>query len=342
VGTNVAALALGVSGFSGAVGKTPLIELRALSARLKRRILGKAEFLNPGGSVKDRAAKGILDDAHASGKILPGGIIVEGTAGNTGIALTLIGNERGYTSIIVVPDDQSREKIELLRTYGADVRVVGSAPFTNENNYYHVARRIAEETPGAFWANQFENVANRRYHEQTTGPEIWHQCDGRINAFVAAAGTGGTLAGVSTALKAQDRSILTVLCDPMGSSLFKYLRCGELLAQGESDLEGIGIKRITANFAGAPIDRAIRADDRTAVAMVHWLLHNEGLFVGGSSGLNVAGAARIALELPEDSVVATILCDGGERYLSKIFNERWLNEKELLPLPRDLEFILSC
>lgn len=319
-----------VSGFSGCVGNTPLICLSTLSSLLKRRIFGKAEFLNPGGSVKDRAAKGIVDDAERSGKLAPGGTIVEGTAGNTGIALTLIGNERGYKSIIVVPDDQSQEKIDLLRTYGADVRIVPSVPFTNDNNYYHVARRIAEETPNALWANQFENEANRRYHEQTTGPEIWEQTDGTIDAFVAAAGTGGTLAGISTALKARNEQVLTVLCDPMGSSLYNYVSRGELLPEGESDLEGIGIKRLTQNFVGAPVDRAIRAEDKDAVAMVHWLLRNEGLFVGGSSGLNVLGAARIARELPEDSTVVTILCDGGERYMSKLFNDQWLRDNGLL------------
>ena len=332
MGSNVAKIALGVSGFSGAVGNTPLIELRALSAQLRRRIFAKAEFLNPGGSVKDRAAKGILDDAEAGGKLSSGGTIVEGTAGNTGIALTLIGNERGYKSIIVVPDDQSREKIDLLRTYGADVRTVPAVPFTNPENYYHVAKRIAEKTPGAFWANQFENIANRGYHEATTGPEIWDQTGGKIDAFVAAAGTGGTVAGVSIALKSRDENILTVLCDPMGSSLYNYVTRGELLPEGDSDLEGIGIKRITRNFSGAPIDRAIRADDKAAVAMVHWLLHNEGLFVGGSSGLNVLGAARIARELPEGCVVVTILCDGGERYQSKLFSEAWLRENGLWPV----------
>jgi len=219
------------------------------------------------------------------------------------------------------------------------VRVVPAVPFTNENNYYHLARRIAEETPNALWANQFENIANRRYHEETTGPEIWRQSGGQIEAFVAAAGTGGTVAGVSTALKAHDEGILTVLCDPMGSSLYNYVSSGELRPEGDSDLEGIGIKRLTKNFAGAPIDRAIRVDDKTAVAMVHWLLRNEGLFVGGSSGLNVSGAARIARELPEGAVVVTILCDGGDRYLSKLFNEKWLRENGHLPLAGDLSFL---
>jgi cysteine synthase A len=328
-----------VNGFSGAVGNTPLIELRALSKQLGRRICGKAEFLNPGGSVKDRAAKGIVDDAEARGTLRPGGTIVEGTAGNTGIALTLIANERGYKTIIVVPDDQSREKIDLLRIYGADVRVVPAVPFTNDENYYHVARRIAEELPNALWANQFENTANRAYHERTTGPEIWDQTSGKVDAFVAAAGTGGTLAGVTTALKARSAGILTVLCDPMGSSLYSYVTSGQLTPEGESDLEGIGIKRVVANFAGAPVDRAIRVGDKAAVAMAHWLLRNEGLFVGGSAGLNVTGAARIARELPEGSTVVTILCDSGERYRSKLYNDEWLRDSALLPLPETLDFL---
>jgi len=331
-----------VLGFSGCIGNTPLIELRRLSQVLKRRVLGKAEFLNPGGSVKDRAAKGIVEDAESTGTLTRGGTIVEGTAGNTGLALTLIGNERGYKSIIVVPDDQSQEKIDLLRAYGADVRLVPAVPFTNENNYYHVARRIAEETPNSLWANQFENVANRRFHEQTTGPEIWEQTGGRIDAFVAAAGTGGTIAGVASALKARNPQIVTVLCDPMGSSLYNYVTRGELLPEGESDLEGIGIKRLTRNFAGAPIDRAVRIEDKEAVAMLHWVLNNEGLFLGGSSGLNILGAARIASSLPEESVVVTVLCDGGERYLSRLFNESWLRDKGHLPFPLGLDFVTSA
>jgi cysteine synthase len=225
-----------------------------------------------------------------------------------------------------VPDDQSLEKIELLRAYGSDVRVVPAVPFTNPENYYHVARRIAEELSGAFWANQFENTANRSAHEATTGPEIWDQCGGRIDAFVAAAGTGGTIAGVATALKARRDGIVTVLCDPMGSALYNYVNRGELKPEGDSDLEGIGIKRLTANFKGAPIDRAIRKTDAQAIAMAHWLLEHEGLFVGGSSGLNVVGAASVARELPAGSTVVTILCDGGARYLSKIFSGEWMSE----------------
>jgi cysteine synthase A len=313
--------------FSDAVGATPLIELRAVSRELGRRILGKAEFLNPGGSVKDRAARGMVDDAETRGVLKPGGTIVEGTAGNTGIALALVADERAYTCIICIPDDQSPEKIDLLRVCGADVRVIPAVPFTNPENYYHVARRIAESMPGAFWANQFENTANRRAHELTTGPEIWEQTDGRIDAFVAAAGTGGTVAGTSMALKARNEKILTVLCDPMGSALYNYVNNGKLEPEGDSDLEGIGIKRLTANFEGAPIDRAIRATDAQAIEMAHWLLDNEGIFVGGSSGLNVFGAVQIAKELPEGSTVVTILCDGGQRYLSRIFNDVWLREQ---------------
>ena len=260
------------------------------------------------------------------GLIRPGGTIVEGTAGNTGIALALVANERGYKSVIVVPDDQSREKIALLRAYGSDVRVVPAVAFTSPENYYHVARRIAEETPGAFWANQFENVANRRAHEATTGPEIWEQTGGRIDAFVAAAGTGGTIAGVASALKTRSEDILTVLCDPMGSALYNYVNSGELRPEGDSDLEGIGIKRLTANFEGAPVDRAIRAPDAQAIAMAHWLLEHEGIFIGGSSGLNVLGASMTARGLPAGSTVVTILCDGGARYLSRMFDDVWMRE----------------
>jgi cysteine synthase len=313
--------------FSDTVGATPLIELRALSRQIGRRILGKAEFLNPGGSVKDRAARAMVDDAEARGALKPGGTIVEGTAGNTGIALALVAKERGYTCVICVPNDQSQEKIDLLRVCGADVRVIPAVAFTNPENYYHVARRIAEATPGAFWANQFENTANRRAHELTTGPEIWEQTDGHVDAFVAAAGTGGTVAGTSIALKARNENVRTVLCDPMGSSLYNYVNNGKLEPEGDSDLEGIGIKRLTANFEGAPIDRAIRGTDEQAIEMAHWLLDHEGIFVGGSSGLNVFGAVQIAKELPEGSTVVTILCDGGQRYLSRIFNDAWLREQ---------------
>ncbi len=329
------------TGFSGTIGNTPLIELPNLSAAIGRRLLGKAEFLNPGGSVKDRAARGIIDDAERSGKLLPGGTIVEGTAGNTGIALALLGNARGYRTIICIPDDQSEEKYALLRGFGADVRVIPAAPYTNDENYYHVARRTAESIPGAFWADQFNNTANRDAHAATTGPEIWEQTGGTLDAFVAAAGTGGTLAGTSLALKARNPKIRTILNDPYGSSLYCYMKNGTLEVEGDSNAEGIGIKRIVANFEGAPIDDAIRTGDRAMVEMAYWLVREEGLFIGGSAALNVAGAARYAMSLPEGSVVATILCDGGERYRSRLYNRAWLEENDCVPTATDLSFLTA-
>ncbi len=327
------------TGFSGTIGNTPLIELPKLSAAIGRRLLGKAEFLNPGGSVKDRAARGILDDAERRGKLAPGGTIVEGTAGNTGIALALLGNARGYRTIICIPDDQSDEKYALLRGFGADVRVIPAAPFTNDENYYHVARRTAESIPGAFWADQFNNTANRDAHAATTGPELWEQTGGMLDAFVAAAGTGGTLAGISLALKARDPNIRTVLNDPYGSSLYSYMKTGTLESEGDSNAEGIGIKRIVANFANAPIDDAIRTEDNAMVEMAYWLVREEGLFLGGSAALNVAGAARYAMTLPKGSLVATILCDGGERYRSRLYNRTWLEENDCVPTATDLSFL---
>ncbi len=328
-------------GFVGAIGNTPLIELPKLSAALGRTILGKAEYLNPGGSVKDRAARGIIEDFEARGLLVPGGTVVEGTAGNTGIGLTLVGNARGYRTVIVMPDDQSGEKYALLRTFGADLRVVEAAPYTNEaKNYYHVARRIAESIPGAVWANQFENTANRDAHERTTGPEIYAQTGGELTAFVAAAGTGGTIAGVGRALRARDAGIRIVLAEPYGSALFNYVKHGKLEAEGDSNAEGIGIKRITANFKDAPIDDALRVDDRTMVEMAYWLLREEGLFLGGSAALNVAAAARYAAAtLPAGSRVVTILCDGGDRYRSRLYNAAWLSENDVVPSKGDLSFL---
>ncbi|HEY4441370.1 MAG TPA: cysteine synthase A [Candidatus Elarobacter sp.] len=326
-------------GFAGTVGRTPLIALPKLSAAIGRTIAGKAEYLNPGGSVKDRAALGIITDFEHRGLLGPGGIVVEGTAGNTGIGLTLVGNARGYRTIIVMPDDQAAEKYALLRAYGADLRVVEAAPYTNPENYYHVARRVAESTPGAVWANQFENTANRDAHERTTGPEIIEQTGGELAAFVAAAGTGGTIAGVGRALKAHDPAIRVVLADPYGSALFSYVKTGELAVEGDSNAEGIGIKRIVANFKDAPVDDALRVDDRTMVEMAHWLLREEGLFLGGSAALNVAAAARYARTLPAGEVVVTILCDGGDRYRSRLYDAGWLAENELTPAARDLSFL---
>jgi len=326
-------------GLGGTIGDTPLIELPKLSAAIGRRILGKAEFLNPGGSVKDRAARGIVDDAERTGRLLPGGTIVEGTAGNTGIALALLANARGYRSVIVVPDDQSPEKIALLHTFGADVRVVPAVPFANPENYYHVAKRIAEEIPGAVWADQFDNVANKRAHYETTGPEIWEAAGSQLTAFVAACGTGGTLAGTAQFLKERNPAVRTVLCDPYGSALYAFVKTGELAVEGDSSAEGIGIKRITKNFAGAPVDDALRIDDRTMVEMAAWLLREEGIYVGGSAALNVAGAARFARSLPPGSTVATIICDGGDRYRSRLWNDAWRAENDCTPVATDLSFL---
>ena len=326
-------------GFGGAIGNTPLVALPKLSAAIGRTILGKAEFLNPGGSVKDRAARGIVEDFERRGLLTRGGTVVEGTAGNTGIGLALVGNARGYRTIIVMPDDQAPEKYALLRAFGAELHVVEAAPYTNPANYYHEARRIAEATPGAVWANQFENTANRDAHEATTGSEIIAQTGGELDAFVTAAGTGGTIAGVGRALKAHDPRIRVVLADPYGSALFSYVKTGELATEGDSNAEGIGIKRIVANFEGAPVDDALRVDDRTMVEMAHWLLREEGLFVGGSAGLNVAAAARYARTLPAGSSVVTVLCDGGDRYRSRIYDEGWLRENDLVPSATDLSFL---
>ena len=326
-------------GFVGAIGNTPLVALPKLSAAIGRTILGKAEFLNPGGSVKDRAARGIIEDFEARGLLKPGGVVVEGTAGNTGIGLALVGNARGYRTIIVMPDDQAAEKYALLRAFGADLRVVEAAPYTNDANYYHQARRVAESIPGAVWANQFENTANRDAHEATTGPEIIAQTEGTLAAFVAAAGTGGTIAGVGRALKAYDPAIRVVLADPYGSALYSYVKTGQLAVEGDSNAEGIGIKRIVANFKDAPVDDAVRVDDRTLSEMAHWLVREEGLFVGGSAALNVAAAARYARTLPAGSSVVTVLCDGGDRYRSRLYDAAWLRENDVVPTATDLSFL---
>lgn len=321
------------------IGDTPHIVLAKLSAVLERTIVGKAEFLNPGGSVKDRAALGIIGAAEKRGTLRAGGTIVEGTAGNTGIALALLANARGYRSIICIPDDQSEEKIALLRTIGADVRVIAAAPFTSPDNYYHVARRIAESTADAIWADQFNNRANRDAHYATTGPEIWSAFGSRLAAFVASCGTGGTLAGTGAFLKHKNPAIRLVLADPFGSALYSHVKCGNLETTGDSNIEGIGIKRITENFAGTPIDDALQIDDRMAVEMAYWLLRNEGLYVGGSAALNVAAAARYAHTLPAGSTIVTVLCDGGERYRSRLWNQTWLAENDCVPTATGLDFL---
>lgn len=328
------------NGFCGQVGHTPLIEIPSLSKYTGCRILGKAEFLNPGGSVKDRAALGIVLEAVASGRLKPGGTIVEGTAGNTGIGLTHVANAMGFKTVIVIPNTQSAEKMDYLRALGADVRPVPAVPYSNPENFNHVARRLADEIPNAIWANQFDNVANRDFHERTTGPEIWQQTDGQIDAFVAAVGSGGTLAGVSRYLKSQRSSIRTVCVDPYGAAMYSWFKHRHLEdVVGGSITEGIGQIRVTANLEGAPVDDALRIHDTKILEMVHYLAHREGLFVGSSAALNVLGAVEVARSLGRGKTVVTILCDGAGRYLSRLFNPQWLDEKGLRPRAQGLEFL---
>ncbi|NNG03880.1 MAG: cysteine synthase A [Inquilinus sp.] len=328
-------------GFIGSIGNTPMIRIASLSSETGCEILGKAEFLNPGSSVKDRAALAIVRDAEARGLLRPGGTIVEGTAGNTGIGLTLVGNALGYRSVIVMPETQSQEKKDMLRLIGADLRLVKAVPFKDPGNYVHVSRRIAEdlaetEPNGAVWANQFDNTANRDGHYRTTGPEIWAQTDGRVDGFTCAVGTGGTLAGVAMALKERRSDIRTMLSDPMGSALYSHYAHGELKAEGSSITEGIGQGRITANLEGAPIDGAYRVTDAEALPIIFRMLKQEGLVLGGSSGINLCGAVKLAAELGPGHTIATILCDYGTRYQSKLFNPAFLREKGL-PTPDWLE-----
>jgi cysteine synthase A len=324
-------------GFVETIGDTPLIRLNRLSDETGCEILGKAEFLNPGGSVKDRAALAIVRDAEARGLLKPGGVIVEGTAGNTGIGLALVGNALGYRTVIVIPETQSQEKKDMIRLCGAELRQVAAVPYKDPGNYVHVSQRLAEELAGrepngAIWANQFDNVANREGHRATTGPEIWEQTGGRIDGFTCAVGTGGTLAGVAFALKERDPRVHIRLSDPHGAALYSYYTSGELRAEGSSITEGIGQGRITANLEGAPIDSAQRIDDYEALSVVFRLVEEEGLVLGASSGINVAGAVRLARDLGRGCVVATILCDYGTRYQSKLFNPAFLQERGL-PVP---------
>ena len=317
------------SGFVGAVGNTPLIRLHALSEATGCEILGKAEFMNPGGSVKDRAALGILQEAEEQGLLQPGGTVVEGTAGNTGIGLTHLCNARGYRALIVIPETQSAEKIGLLRSLGAEVRTVPAVPYRDPNNYVRLSGRIAEETPGAVWANQFDNLANRRAHYNSTGPEIWQQTEGRVDAWVAATGTGGTYAGVALSLKEQNPGVRCVLADPHGSALYSWATSGELASEGNSVTEGIGNSRVTANLQGAPIDDAVRIDDQAALATIYNLLWQEGLFLGGSVGINVAAAVETARRLGPGHTIVTVLCDSGDRYRSRLYDADWLRSKGL-------------
>jgi cysteine synthase A len=310
-----------------------LIRLRALSELTGCDILGKAEFMNPGGSVKDRAALGILQAAEANGQLHPGGTVVEGTAGNTGIGLAHLCNARGYRCLIVIPETQSAEKIAQLRILGAEVRTVPAVPYANPDNYVKLSGRIAAETPGAVWANQFDNLANRQAHFDSTGPEIWEQCEGQLDAWVSATGTGGTYAGVALFLKERRPSLRCVLADPYGSALYQWATSGELHAEGSSVTEGIGNSRVTANLAGAPIDDAVRIDDPEALRTIYQLLWQEGLYMGGSVGINVAAAVETARRLGPGHRIVTVLCDSGDRYRSRLYDRAWLTSKGL-EMPR--------
>jgi cysteine synthase A len=328
-------------GFIGTIGETPLIRLAGPSRATGCEILGKAEFLNPGGSIKDRAAIAIVRDAERRGLLKPGGVFVEGTAGNTGIGLTLVGNALGYRTVIVMPETQSQEKKDMLRLIGADLRLVPAVVYKDPGNYVRVSERIADELAavepnGAVWANQFDNTANRDGHYATTGQEIWRQTGGRVDAFTCAVGTGGTLAGVGMALKEKRPDIRIVLADPMGSALFNHYARGELKAEGSSITEGIGQGRITRNLEGAPIDDWLRITDEQALPLLFDLLKHEGLVLGGSSGINVVAAMEVARRLGPGHRVVTVLCDYGTRYQSKLYNPAFLREKNL-PVPDWLE-----
>ena len=334
------------NGVIEAIGNTPLIKLERVSAATGCTILGKAEFMNPGQSVKDRAALFIIEDAVKKGELKPGGVIVEGTAGNTGIGLALVGNAMGFRSVIVIPETQSQEKKDTLRLCGAELVEVPAVPYSNPNNYVKVSGRLAaqlakSEKSGAIWANQFDNTANRQAHIETTGPEIWRQTDGKVDGFVCAVGTGGTLAGVAIALKelalkAHKKNARIALADPMGAALYSYYTTGQLKSEGSSITEGIGQGRITKNLEDAPIDVAYQIPDAEAVPIIFDLLEHEGLCLGGSTGINVAGAVRLAKELGSGHTIVTILADYGTRYQSKLFNPQFLREKNL-PVPAWLE-----
>lgn len=327
--------------FTDTVGNTPLIKLKKASELTGCTILGKAEFLNPGGSVKDRAAKYIILDAEKRGDLKPGGVIVEGTAGNTGIGLALVGNSRGYRTVIVIPETQSDEKKDMLRLCGVELREVPAVPFKDPNNYVRVSERLAQELAesepnGVLYANQWDNISNRNAHVRSTGPEIWDQTDGTVDGFTCAIGTGGTIAGTSEFLKSKNKNIRTAVADPMGSAMYEYFKNGELKSDGNSITEGIGQGRITGNIDGAMIDDAYQIHDQDALPLIFDLLKDEGLCLGGSSGINIAGAVRMAQDLGPGHTIVTVLCDYGTRYMSKLFNPAFLREKEL-PVPDWLE-----
>ena len=328
-------------GFLDAIGKTPLIRLRGACARTGSAIYGKAEFLNPGGSVKDRAALAIVRDAEARSALKPGGVIVEGTAGNTGIGLALVGNACGYSTVIVIPDNQSQEKKDMLRLCGAELKEVPPAPYKDPNNYVHVSERLAEDLAatvpeGAIWANQFDNVANRQGHYETTGPEIWEQTDGEIDGFICSVGTGGTLGGISLALKERNKDVVIGIADPMGAALYSHYTSGELKAEGDSITEGIGQGRITKNLEGVEVDEAFQITDTDMLPVLYDLMLEEGLCLGGSSGINVLGAIRLAEAMGPGHTIVTVLADSGTRYLSKLYNPEFLRERGL-PVPAWLD-----
>ena len=324
-------------GFIGAIGNTPLIKLKQASERTGCTILGKAEFLNPGGSVKDRAALAIIRDAEARGDLRPGGVVVEGTAGNTGIGISLVGNALGYRSIIVMPETQSQEKKDMLRLCGADLRLVPAVPYKDPNNYVRLSGRIAEdlaktEPNGVIWANQFDNVANRQGHFETTGPEIWEQTQGKIDGFICSVGSGGTLGGVGLALKERNKDVRIGLADPMGSAIYNFFATGELKSEGSSITEGIGQGRITKNLEGVLVDDWFQITDEEALPLIFDMMQFEGLCMGGSTGINVAGAIQMAEKIGPGHVIVTVLCDLGHRYQSKVFNPDFLRDKNL-PVP---------
>jgi len=324
-----------------AIGNTPLVRLRSVSEATGCDIYGKAEFMNPGGSVKDRAALAIIEQAEADGRLAPGGLIVEGTAGNTGIGLTMVGNAKGYRSVIVMPETQSQEKKDVLRVFGADLRLVPAKPYKDPGNYVRYSEQLAKELAetheaGVIWANQFDNTDNLQGHFQTTGPEIWDQTEGRIDGFTCAVGSGGTIAGVGKYLKSKNPNIRIALVDPEGSALWHHYMHGVLKAEGNSVSEGIGQGRITANLAEAPIDTAFRLSDADALPLIYDLMRDEGLFMGGSTAINVAGAVALAREMGPGHTIVTILCDSGQRYQSKIWNPEFLRSKDL-PVPAWLE-----
>ncbi len=328
-------------GFIDTIGNTPLIRLRQASEETGCDILGKAEFLNPGGSVKDRAALFIIRDAEKRGALKPGGVVVEGTAGNTGIGLTLVGNARGYRSVIVIPETQSEEKKDMLRLCGAELVQVPAVPYADPNNYVKVSERLArelneKEPNGAIWANRFDNVANRQAHIEGTGPEIWEQTDGKVDAFICAIGTGGTLAGVSMALKERNRNIVIAAADPGGAAMYNWFKNGELKPEGTSITEGIGQGRVTKNLEGAVVDDAFRIPDEEALPIVFDLLKHEGLCMGGSTGINVGGAIELARQMGPGHTIVTMLCDYGQRYQSKLFNPEFLKARNL-PYPEWLD-----